>query len=658
MYRQFWLAVITSMLLALGGSLLASLFSARSYLEAQLSQKNTDNATVLALAFNQQGVDAVSVEIAVSALFDSGHYDLIRVDDPSGQTLVERRAEIGEIGVPAWFVKCLPLHAAPGYAQISSGWKQFGTLTLISHSRFAYAALWQGALQISGALAVACLIGGCLGSLILLRLKAPLAAVVRQAGAISERRFTTIGEPDVPELRQLAAAMNGTVIRLKAMFEEEAARLDAVRREANFDALTGLANRAHFLAHLHEAAQDEDSAGGTLFIIRIARLAEINRSLGREATDDLLQRFGGILCEFSGQHSQALGARLNGADFALLIPANVSPQTIGEALLRRLTREASAFRGSSSEHVAIWIAGGNFLYGIAPALILAQVDAALATCESEGRDALRLIDIRHVDGTPSTARDWSEHIRRALDRGWIRLVFFPVERLDGERLHDECPLRLRFNTDGEWLPAGRFMPLAERLQLTGRLDLAAVRLGLDALNARPDRVGIAINLSAHSIQDPAFREELRSLLTSHRAASRLWLEIPEPGVRVHFDAFRELCRDLKPAGCRIGIEHFGHHFSEIGRLYDIGIDYLKIDSIFVRDLDTHIGNQTFLKGLAAIARNIGIIAIAEGVTNERELAALKNAGFDAATGPYIRLGSEDSDLRRQKTDQLAALRAE
>ena len=50
MYRQLWLAIITSMLLALGGSLLASLLSARSYLEAQLSQKNADNATVLALA--------------------------------------------------------------------------------------------------------------------------------------------------------------------------------------------------------------------------------------------------------------------------------------------------------------------------------------------------------------------------------------------------------------------------------------------------------------------------------------------------------------------------------------------------------------------------------------------------------------------------------
>jgi GGDEF domain-containing protein len=519
MYRQLWLAMIISMLLALSGCLLASLLGARGYLEAQLSQKNTDNATVLALALTHQGnIDAVSVELAVSALFDSGHYELIRVDDPEGKLIVERRAEIDNPGVPAWFVKYLPLRTAPGHAQITDGWKQFGAITLASHGRFAYESLWHGALRIFGSLAVACLIGGCLGSLTLFRLKAPLAAVVQQARAISERRFTTIGEPDLPELRQLAAAMNGTVIRLKAMFEEEATRLEAVRREANFDALTGLANRAHFLAHLHEAAQGEDSAGGALFIVRLARLADINRSLGREATDELLRRFGGVLRDFAAQYPEMLGARLNGADFALLMPADVSPQAIGEPLLQQLTQEAAAFGGLSPEHIVTWIAGGNFAHGIAPALILAQVDMALATCESEGRDALRLIDIHCAGGDPSTARDWSEQIRRALDSGWILLASFPVVRLDGKRLHDECPLRLRFTADGEWLPAGRFMPLAERLQLTGRLDLAAVARGLDALDARPDLPGLAINLSVHSIQSAAFRRDLLALLAPRHAA--------------------------------------------------------------------------------------------------------------------------------------------
>ena len=96
MYRQLWFAIIISMLLALGGSLLASLLSARSYLEQQLSMKNADNASALALSLSQQNPDAVMVELAVAALFDSGHYESIRIRDPHGKVIVERAARSEE----------------------------------------------------------------------------------------------------------------------------------------------------------------------------------------------------------------------------------------------------------------------------------------------------------------------------------------------------------------------------------------------------------------------------------------------------------------------------------------------------------------------------------------------------------------------------------
>jgi len=230
MYRQLWLAIMVSTLLALAGSMLASMFSARSYLESQLAIKNTDNATALALSLSQSNPDPVMVELVVTSLFDRGHYEMIRVTDPSGATLVERIASDNEWDAPHWFVRLLPIKAEAGRAQISNGWKQFGTVTLVSHSRFAYGALWKSAYEMALALAIAGLVGGYLGSLVLRRLKGPLDAVIEQAKAITLRRFVTIDEPKVPELRQLAVAMNATVGRLKSMFDEEADRLDAVRR--------------------------------------------------------------------------------------------------------------------------------------------------------------------------------------------------------------------------------------------------------------------------------------------------------------------------------------------------------------------------------------------------------------------------------------------
>lgn len=633
MYRQLWLAIIISTLLALGGSLLASTLAARAYLSQQLTLKNADNATALALALSQKQPDAIDIELAAAALFDSGNYEVVRVVDPEGRMIVERIAPFGEFDAPEWFVRRFPITAAPGEAQISSGWKQVGVVHLVSHSRFAYQALWKSTLEMCAALGIAGLIGGYLGSLVLRRLRQPLGAVIGQAQAISDRRFVTIEEPAVPELRQLASAMNATVTRLKGMFEEEAARLEAVRREANCDALTGLANRSYFMAHLRETAMGEDADGGAVFIARLANLATVNQSLGRSATDDLLRAYGKVLGREAGGHGSALAARLNGADFALLVPGMNTPDATAKRLLDALTQEAAAYL---PDQATTWLGCGHFTRGIEPGTILAQVDTALAAVEAEGRNGLRIVDMRQGDDAPKSAEEWSRLICRALEQRWVRLVSFPVTALDGRLLHRECPLRLMFDEHGEWQPAGRFLPVAERLKLTPRLDLAAVELGLDELEMRPELTGLAINLSASSIQLPDFRKALHALLKRRQGTSRLWLEISEAGALAHFDAFRSLCLELKHVGCRMGIEHFGRQFSEVGRLHDLGLDYLKVDASFIRGLEGNPGNQSFLRGLATIAKGIGMTVIAEGVVADAEFAALAAVGFDGATGPGVR----------------------
>ena len=634
MYRQLWLAIITSTLLALLGSLLASTLSARSYLSEQLSMKNADNAAALALSLSQKAPDAVEVELVVSALFDSGHYELIRVTDPFGKVMVERRAAPNNNGVPGWFSRALPIVAESGQAQISSGWKQIGTIELVSHSRFAYRALWSSVLEMIGALAVAGLIGGYLGSLVLSRLRKPLTSVIDQAKAITERRFVTIDEPRVPELHQLAAAMNGAVVRLKTMFDDEAARLEMVRREVNCDPLTGLANRNNFLAQLRADLADDESLGGALILIRVADLTGVNHRLGREATDDFLKRVGAAIAAVVVDIPDSLGARLNGADYALLLPRSKEPRQVAEALLATLIREGESF---IDEGPTAFVGFGHYPRGLDASTVLAQVDAALAAAESQGDNAIHEARFVADEETPTSGDEWARLIRRALDQHWVRLISFPVTDLAGRLIHRECPLRLMLDEHGEWLPAGRFLPMAERLKLTPQIDLTAVSLGLEQLAADSTIPGLAINLSASSIQDQDFRRQLLEQL--HRqptAASRLWLEVAETGAFHHFDAFRNIVGALKGTGCRLGIEHFGRHFSQIGLIHDLGLDYIKVDASFIRGLDEEGGNRNFLQGLSIIAHGIGLTVIAEGVATSTELAALSDVGFDGATGPAIK----------------------
>lgn len=637
MYRQLWLAIITSTLLALLGSLFAATLSARAYLSEQLGMKNADNAAALALSLSQQSADAVQIELAVSALFDSGHYELIRVTDPFGKIVVERQAPPNNNGVPAWFTDALPLTAAPGRAQISDGWKQVGAIELLSHQRFAYRSLWNSVLEMIGALFVAGLVGGYLGSLVLRRLRRPLASVIDQAKAISERRFVTIAEPEVPELRQLAVAMNTTVGRLKTMFADEAARLEAMRKEANCDPLTGLTNRNHFMARLRESLADEDAPGGSIMLIRIANLADINHRLGRDTTDDLVKRVGSLVAQVAKDQEDGVAARLNGADFALLLPGLREPRRLAEPLLARLVAESESFVGEApAAHIGI----GEFPPGLDAGAVLAQIDAALASAESQGADAIAEARFTIDEDMPRSGEDWAQLIRQAIEKHWVRLISFPVSDLAGRLIHRECPLRLMLDEHGDWLPAGRFLPMAERLKLTPQIDLTAVSLGLEQLAADPAMPGLAINLSASSIQDEAFRRQLLAVLHRQpKAAARLWLEVAETGVLHHFEAFRVMVGALKGTGCRIGIEHFGRHFSQIGLIHDLGLDYLKVDASFIRGLDEGSGNRTFLQGLSIIAHGIGLTVIAEGVVSEAELRALTDVGFDGATGPAVKEAS-------------------
>lgn len=632
MYRQLWLAIIASTLMALAGSLLVSMLSARAYLESQLSIKNADNATALALSLSQSNPDEVTIDLVVSSLFDGGHYELVRVTDPQGKTMSERVGSDADMGAPAWFAQLLPIRAQAGQAQISNGWKQFGTVTLISQSRFVYAALWKSAREMALALSLAGLAGGYMSTLVLRRLRRPLNAVIDQAQAITERRFVTMEEPAVPELKKLAQAMNVTVARLKAMFDDEAERLEGVRREANCDTLTGLANRSNFMARLRDTVQAEHSAGGAVFIARVANLATVNQSLGRKDTDELLRAFGRGLVSVAQRYPEALAARLNGADFAMLVPALTSPQQVAKDLFQALTNEAAAYL---PDRPSTWLGCGHFPPGVEMEAILAQVDMALAAVEAAGPSGFRVVDLHLSDDVPKSTEEWSKLIHRALDQKWVRLVSFPVMSLDGKLVHRECPLRLMFDEHGEWQPAGKFLPVAERLKLTPQLDLAAVALGLDELEAKSQLTGLAINLSASSIYLPEFRSSLQKLLKRRSGTSRLWLEVAESGALSHFDAFKALCADLRGVGCKLGLEHFGRQFSEIGRLHDLGLDYLKVDGSFVRGLDGNAGNKAFLKGLSTIAHSIGLTVIAEGVTNEADLKALGLVGFDGATGPAV-----------------------
>ncbi len=634
MYRQLWLAIIVSASLALGASLFTALIHARSYLEAELSMKNQDNATTLALALSQGQPDVDDVVLAATALFNSGHYAHIRVLDPDGRPLVEKIHEGGDTGAPAWFMRALPIQASPGQAEITGGWQPLGTVTLMSRTRFAYATLWSTARNMTLVILAAGVLGGILVSLVLGRLRKPMQAVIDQARAINEHRFVTIAEPAVPELRDLASAMNDTVTRLKARFEEDAQMYEGLRRVANYDLLTGLANRTFFLSSLEHALETDETLFGGLAIVRVADLDGLNRRHGRPATDSLITRLGRGVSALPSRCAGVFPGRLNGSDFGLLLPAGCDHLEPLETLLADLLANPGT---TTEETPRIYIGFGGFRQGDTPTRLLARIDAAIASAELTGSSVV--VEALNCDDChlPVNADGWRDALIEAQrSRDAIKLVHHALQLKGASAPHLESPLRLRLEPSGDWLTASHFLPQAERLGLIQGLDLATLSLALAELETRTDLGGLWVNISARSMADPEFQRQLLHLLENHPVGRRhLWLEIPEAGGLRRVAALRALARQLKPLGVHIGLEHYGHHFNQVGLLYDLGLDFIKVDSGFIRDIHTNPGNQAFLEGLCDIAHRIGLQVIAEGVENADEMARLMELGFDGVTGSAI-----------------------
>jgi diguanylate cyclase (GGDEF)-like protein len=633
LYKQLMLAIVVSSILALIGSIATSTLSTRAYLIEQLRVKNQDNASALAVSLSQTADDKIKAELAVAAQFDSGNYKLVRFEDPFGKVLLEKKAIDLPDNVPPWFVNLLPIEVPAGYAKVAKGWTQLGSVTLESHSSYAYRSLWASSIRMSLIMTLTAILGCALGVLVLRRIKKPLDQVVDQARAITEKRFVTIPLPGVPELKQLASAMNLTVKRLKAIFAEEAERLEQVRREANFDQVTGLPNRNSFMTQLREALHTEETAFGACLIFRINHLAEINKNYGRVITDNVIKTIGQIIEKYSNKMHHSLAGRLNGSDFALLVPSS-QPKKVAENLMKdiiKATKKYVQFPEIGS------IGMTQYHKGVTLADLLNQLDVALASAESLGKNAVVVADLEENPAFPKTMDAWAKLIKQAIKEKWMYLLSFPVGDFSGKIIHREGPLRLLTAKNGEWIPAGKFFPIAERLRLNDALDLAAVELGLIEIQKQKKLPGFAINLSNESIRIKSFIPALKKLLATYPSeAKKLWLEIPESGAFSFYNEFRGLCLSLKGTGIKLGIEHFGRRFDQINLLHDLGLDYLKVDASFIRDVDSNPGNQSFLKGLVNMAHGIGMIVIAEGVLTDKEFNVLKKLGIDGATGPAIK----------------------
>lgn len=630
--KQLWLAIILVIVLAGGGIFMLSTVTSKNNLELQLQMKNIDNATALALSMSQMKKDPVTMDLLLSAQFDSGHYKYIGLFDPNGKVLSERINKNGQTKAPKWFIKLIPIVVHPGVAAIQDGWLQYGSLKLESDSNFAYDKLWDEIILIALWSVLIGLLSCYVGGRILKKILNPLRDVVDQAQAIGEHRFITIEAPKTYEFRAVVKAMNRLSGHIKKNVSEESARLDALLLQANFDPVTGLAKNEYFVNKLDSAISHEEYFQGALVVSHLADLAAIDRELGHEQTNLLLKRIGDTL-QNECANKPAFAGRISGADFAVFTTQPADSYMLGSQIHNLLTK----CLGSG-------LAGGYFLTTVINARktdtakqLFTLVDRVFDEIDVGNSNVLHVIDqVQAEKLQDKNELEWQQQLTAALDNKRIKLEHYPVIDKHGALIHNESPVRLQLTPDGRWLNAGEFITWALKLKLINRVDELVLEKAMQLLEAGAAPIGL--NISASAICNQQFVNAAIALLKQHTGiAQHLYFDIPEEGAFNHFQEFRSFCSAIKPFGCKVGIEHIGSRISLLGELHDVGIDYIKVDVSVIRGIDSNEANKTLLRGLGMIAHSIGTLIIAEGVQSDAEREALVQLGIDGMTGPGIKL---------------------
>lgn len=641
--RQIWLLLIGALLVAVLGSVGVVIESERDTLQTQLRLKNSDNAASLALALSQQRGEPQLMELVMAAQFDTGFYRQIRFTAPDGKTSFVRDKALVPARAPGWFVALLPIESTPGVAQVSDGWRPLGSVQVVSQTAFAHDDLWTGGMRALFTLTVVAVLAALVARFVVDRIRRPLDQAVRQAQSLVDGEFVTVPEPRVPELARLTRAMNTMVARLKLIFEAQAQQVEGLRREANADPVTGLANRKHFMARLSGTLQGEyGAAEAGLVLLRVLDLAGINRNLGHGATDRMIGAVGQALEAYTERVPGCHVGRLNGSDFALCLPVGSVALETAQAVARALGVALPVF----GTGIAIAVGAVEMRRDMSLSQVMGAADAALARAESRGAFAVELAD-SGADAAGDTIvlgeGAWRQRIADALAHGRARLVGFPVIDVERRLVHLECPLRIQLEPGGAFETAARWLPLALRGRLTAQIDERAVELALADIER--DGEARCVNLSSASLADSAFAARLRArLLDAPQLARWLWLEVPEAAAVEQFAQVQELAHQLRPTGARIGLEHAGERLSRIDRLFEAGLDYVKLDAAVVQGVAGDSARAAFLKSVVAMLHGLSVQAIAEGVSDAADAKALWAVGVDAITGPWA--SAERQDLVR------------
>lgn len=415
--------------------------------------------------------------------------------------------------------------------------------------------------------------------------------------------------------------------------------------QASHDALTGLINRREFELRLKQTirnAQTENLSHSICFL-DLDKFKIINDTSGHAAGDEFLKQISTTI-QSSLRKTDVL-ARLGGDEFAIILDScaiyqatNICNQILKTIKETRFSWGKNSFESGAS----IGIVPITQLTASA-AEVMSSVDAACYEAKDKGRNRIQVFEpdkaeyIKHQVET-----SWIQKIKTAISENNFELYFQEIRNINPEYSTPKTiELLIRLNDGDQLIYPDSFIPTAERYHLMPLIDEWVINNAFEFIKRYTKKhnsdIRVAINLSGQSLSEDSVLNLITHNLRKNKQLKKelICFEITETAAIANMSKAVEFIANVKQMGCRFSLDDFGSGLSSFSYLKNMPIDNIKIDGIFIREINTEPTNKVFVESIHNISKVMGIKTTAEYVENEEILECIKSIGIDYAQGYHI-----------------------
>ena len=424
-------------------------------------------------------------------------------------------------------------------------------------------------------------------------------------------------------------ASGGWLTTYKDVTEHERTRATLVF-QAQHDELTKLANRSLF----HERLADVINRARTVAVLSIDldQFKVINDIMGHAAGDALLCN---VARRLSNGHRQSdIVARLGGDEFAIMLNSATTREAAVNAAQRVIQMLSRPFEVGGQTvrigaSIGIAMCPGD---GRNPDTLLRNADMALSAAKADGRGTCRCFEQTMADRVRENAKIESG-LRLAIANRELEMFYQPLVCCATRSVSGfEALMRWRHPTRGMIAP-GHFIPVAEACDLISALGGVAVEQACADAAAWPPHLKVTVNLSPVQIRlGDVTATIMNALARTGLAPNRLVMEVTESVLINDEQATRQVLKTLRENEIGVALDDFGTGFSSLAYIQKFQFNKIKIDKLFVNNIDTSLCARTIVRSVIDIAASLGAETVAEGVETVSQYDQLAAIGCGHVQG--------------------------